>query len=189
MLDDVRVGVDPTTLLRTLRAYDGDVISPGVRNSHHMRRLGQPCLYLTRMIEIFYVIFERRAWSCLHSLFRAFEPDAALTGWGLDMCFHAQCNGTRMLYDNRVHVTHGRRLAANGYTDIAVLQNFVARTQIAHARKRQTCMRSASPGRQEIRVPVRQRDHRARHDQRLDNRDKGTRRVLRGRERIWVGRE
>ena len=122
VLDDVRNvdHVDPDGLCRTMDAHNASIISPGVRLSHHMHHLRENCLHQVQFVELFYVIFKRFAWACLHRMLDEFPSSTSISGWGLDFCFYHRCNAV-MLYDNRVHVVHGRRL--NPYSDIAFIEN------------------------------------------------------------------
>ena len=112
LLDDLKhvSAVDPERLISVMNTYNGSVISPGVRNTRHMHYAHKHCLYNTDFIEIFYIIFSNRAWSCFNSMFDVYDVNESIVGWGFDRCFHATCE-MRMLYDNRVYTVHGRRLA------------------------------------------------------------------------------
>ncbi len=127
VLDDVKDAsvVDPDRMLSVMDAHGAAVISPGVRHSHHMGFMSRACLYDTRFIEVFYVIFANRAWRCFTSMFDVYDTNESIVGWGFDLCFHSAC-GMKMLYDNRQMTMHGRRLAKNDHEGVEA--------QMAHLR-------------------------------------------------------
>ena len=113
--------IDPNELVQTMVEYNGSIISPMIRRAHHMGHMNaHPCLYETRFIEFFYLIFDRPAWHCLGKMFDVFPHNmTTVSGWGFDFCLWAACvhGRKRMLYDSRVAVTHGRRLTETGGVD------------------------------------------------------------------------
>jgi len=113
LLDDIFLpedGPSPIhvpTLLKHMKDYNLQSISPGVRGDHHgwMDPLGQReyqnCLMNVQAIEIYFQIFTAEGWECFYHLMHY----SGGKGWCYDVCFKNVC-GASLGIDYRMVAYH-----------------------------------------------------------------------------------